>query len=165
MSSTGNAITNPPPTSAPPNVASPNASWMSGKHGISYRVPGGTHHATTHFFLSKLAEQIKDLPISYFIFGLSSGAAGDRYLAPHPKFKELGMRAVTPKAANTDFYNPYYATTDQLQNYDLDSLDDIDVFDNFLTKMEKDLQNSNMEKVRPLITLEIEWATILEDTL
>ena len=45
------------------------------------------------------------------------------------------MRAVTPKDVNTDYYNPFVANTDELQNVDIDSLDDIDVFDDFLTKM------------------------------
>jgi len=129
--------TTAPPTTAPPNGASPNASWMSGKHGVGYRVPGGTHYATKNFDASELTKQIVDLPITYFIFGLSSGAAGDRYLAPHPIFKELGMRAVTPKDVDTNYYNPFDDNTNESQSVDLDSLPDIDVFDDFLTKMDE----------------------------
>ena len=110
---------------------------MSGEHGISYRVPGGTNFMTKNFDAAALAHQIKDLPITYFIFGLSSGAAGDRYLAPHPKFKELGMRAVTPKDVDTTTYHYSNNNNDESQNLNLEEYDDIDVFDDFLTEMAK----------------------------
>lgn len=107
---------------------------MSGKHGVGYRVPGGAHYATKNFDASKIANQIKDTPISYFIMGLSSGAFGDRYLSPNPIFDKLDIKAATPKDVDTDLYTPWNPDSKYVN---LTAYEDIDVFDDFLTEMEK----------------------------
>jgi len=110
------------------------AHWMSGKQGIGFHIPGGTHRGTTGFNPKKVAIQLRHGEFSYVIFGLSSGAAGDRYLGPHPIFKTLEMKAVTPKNVNTQLYNPSNPKSKfvRLQNYE-----DVDVFGNFLDEMER----------------------------
>eukprot|EP00521_Asterionellopsis_glacialis_P001630 CAMPEP_0195256544 /NCGR_PEP_ID=MMETSP0706-20130129/6296_1 /TAXON_ID=33640 /ORGANISM="Asterionellopsis glacialis, Strain CCMP134" /LENGTH=101 /DNA_ID=CAMNT_0040309601 /DNA_START=38 /DNA_END=339 /DNA_ORIENTATION=- len=71
------------------------AAFMSGKNGIGYRLPGGVGYATNYYNATNFANQIKDLPIDYVIIGLSSGAYGDRYLAPHSVLTNL-TRGSTP---------------------------------------------------------------------
>ena len=71
------------------------------------------------------ANQIKDLPISYVIVGLSGGATGDQYISPHPVLEYIGSRNTAPKNIN------YCSTT-----IDLSTVADIDVFDNLLVAME-----------------------------
>mmetsp|Transcript_20289 Transcript_20289/g.46033 ORF Transcript_20289/g.46033 Transcript_20289/m.46033 type:complete len:616 (-) Transcript_20289:288-2135(-) len=110
------------------------AHWMSGKQGISFHIPGGTNAGTNRFDAKKIARQLKNKPISYVIFCLSSGAAGDRYLAPHPIFKQLGMKAVTPKNVNTERYNPKNRKSKFVR---LERYKDIDVFGRFLNEMKK----------------------------
>ena len=71
------------------------------------------------------ANQIKDLPISYVIVGLSGGDTGDQYLSPHPVLESIGSRATAPKDINS------CSTT-----IDLSAVPDIDVFDDLLVAME-----------------------------
>ena len=75
---------------------------------------------------TKFADQIKDLPISYVIVGLSGGDTGDQYLSPHPVLESIGSRNTAPKNIN------YCSTT-----IDLSSIADIDVFENLLVAMEE----------------------------
>lgn len=124
----------PAPSAAPSATPGPRAAWMSGKHGVGYRVPGGAHYGTVNFDAAQIAAQIADTPVSHFIFGLSSGAAGDRYLSPHPVFTELGMKAATPKDVDTNVWTSWNPDS---VNVDLAALDDIDVFDAFLTAMDR----------------------------
>lgn len=74
---------------------------------------------------TKFAEQIKDLPISYVIVGLSGGDTGDKYLSPHPVLESIGSRATAPKDIDS------CSTT-----IDLSAVPDIDVFDDLVTAME-----------------------------
>jgi len=120
------------PTLFPSSPESSRATWMSGKHGVGYRIPGGINFGTLSYNAQEFANQIKDLPISYVIVGLSSGAFGDRYLSPHPIFTELGIRANTPK--DMDLFK-YDSNNPESKTVDLNQFEDIDVFDNLLTEM------------------------------
>jgi len=119
-----------------PTISSnvPRAAWMSQKHGIGYRLPGGTNYASWKYNATEFAEQIKDTPISYVIVGLSSGASGDRYLSPCPIFNLAGIRANTPK--DMDLIN-YNLINPESKTVDLGQFDDIDVFDDILAAMDK----------------------------
>ena len=111
------------------------AQWMSGQYGIGYRIPAGINIHTATYNAADLATQLQQLPdISYVIINLSNGAAGDRYLAPHPKFQELGMRATSPKVI--DIWT-YHAGNPESRTINLDKdFDDLDLFDTVLTAMD-----------------------------
>jgi len=74
------------------------AEWMSGKHGIGFRIPGGVNMETAIYDVDLLINQIKDnIPeIRWVLLGLSSGSAGDRYLSSHSILTNLN-RGSTPR--------------------------------------------------------------------
>lgn len=73
----------------------PPAAWMSGKWGIAWRNKAGGDGASVKTFnVNKIVKQIQGIPgVGYVLFGLSSGAAGDRYIAPHSVLSELNPRS------------------------------------------------------------------------
>jgi len=71
----------------------PPAHWMSGKWGISWRIKAGDTKQVRNYNVTKLVEQVKSIPgVSYVLFGLSEGADGSRYIAPHSMLSELNPR-------------------------------------------------------------------------
>eukprot|EP00121_Abeoforma_whisleri_P014371 Awhi_evm1s13255 len=134
-------------------IPSPNSrsGWMSGKHGISYFIPAGVHLATALYNASALAAQIKDLPISWLIVGLSGGAYGDQYLAPHSILTNLN-RGSTPKHIPAgdvagwyyillfSFHISYLSILSSYYNFredfDIESFEDRDIFDEIITAMD-----------------------------
>ena len=71
----------------------PPAHWMSGKWGISWRIKAGNTKQVANYNVTKLVEQVKSIPgVSYVLFGLSEGADGSRYIAPHSILSELNPR-------------------------------------------------------------------------
>eukprot|EP00521_Asterionellopsis_glacialis_P014390 CAMPEP_0195305786 /NCGR_PEP_ID=MMETSP0707-20130614/36866_1 /TAXON_ID=33640 /ORGANISM="Asterionellopsis glacialis, Strain CCMP134" /LENGTH=815 /DNA_ID=CAMNT_0040369987 /DNA_START=100 /DNA_END=2544 /DNA_ORIENTATION=+ len=104
-------------------------SFMSGKHGIGYRLPGGVGYGTAYYNATNFANQIKDLPISYVVMGLSSGAFGDRYLANHSVLTGLNRASTPIKSPSNDGTFP-------ADNFTIEDYEDRDVFDDFLTAME-----------------------------
>jgi len=71
----------------------PPAHWMSGKWGISWRIKAGNTKQIKNYNVTKLVEQVKSIPgVTYVLFGLSEGADGSRYIAPHSILSELNPR-------------------------------------------------------------------------
>ena len=71
----------------------PPAHWMSGKWGISWRIKAGDTKQVRNYNVTKLVEQVKSIPgVTYVLFGLSEGADGSRYIAPHSILSELNPR-------------------------------------------------------------------------
>jgi len=71
----------------------PPAHWMSGKWGISWRIKAGDTKQVRNYNVTKLVEQVKSMPgVTYVLFGLSEGADGSRYIAPHSILSELNPR-------------------------------------------------------------------------
>lgn len=71
----------------------PPAHWMSGKWGISWRIKAGDTKQVRNYNVTKLVEQVKSIPgVTYVLFGLSEGADGSRYIAPHSILSELNAR-------------------------------------------------------------------------
>jgi len=71
----------------------PPAHWMSGKWGISWRIKAGDTKQIRNYNVTKLVEQVKSIPgVTYVLFGLSEGANGSRYIAPHSILSELNPR-------------------------------------------------------------------------
>lgn len=65
----------------------PPAQWMSGKWGIGWRIRFGE---VQKFDVDKLVRQIEGVPgVDYVLFGLSEGAKGGRYIAPHSVLSEI----------------------------------------------------------------------------
>ena len=52
-----------------------NADWMSGNHGVGFRIPGGVDFESCNYNTTDLVSQIQNnIPeITYIIVGLSSG--------------------------------------------------------------------------------------------
>ena len=73
-----------------PTVILPKATWMSGKWGISWRFEAGNTKNMREYNVTNLVEQVQGINgLSYVLFGLSRGASGDRYIAPHSVLSEL----------------------------------------------------------------------------
>uniref|UniRef100_A0A7S4MN85 EGF-like domain-containing protein n=1 Tax=Odontella aurita TaxID=265563 RepID=A0A7S4MN85_9STRA len=87
------------------NCDEPLAAWMSGKHGIGFRIEGGDSPITSQFCdgdaITELVDQIITSfvdafpvgtpfqPLSYVILGISSGANGDQYIGPNVHLENL----------------------------------------------------------------------------
>jgi len=106
------------------------AAFMSGEHGIGYRIPGGVNFETHYYNATNFANQIKELPISYVIIGLSSGAFGDRYLAPHSVLTGLNRGSTPIRHTISDGNFP------STEDFAIEDYPDLDLFDDILTAME-----------------------------
>eukprot|EP00581_Thalassiosira_minuscula_P018477 CAMPEP_0183726230 /NCGR_PEP_ID=MMETSP0737-20130205/22818_1 /TAXON_ID=385413 /ORGANISM="Thalassiosira miniscula, Strain CCMP1093" /LENGTH=353 /DNA_ID=CAMNT_0025957517 /DNA_START=83 /DNA_END=1144 /DNA_ORIENTATION=+ len=72
----------------------PPAQWMSGKWGIGWRIAAGDNNLIKNYNAETLVEQIDGIPgVGYVLFGLSAGAKGDRYIAPHSVLKEMNPKS------------------------------------------------------------------------
>jgi len=74
------------------------AAWMSGNHGVGFRIPGGVNMETCIYDVDLLVNQIKnEIPqVTWILLGISSGAYGDQYISPHSILTDLN-RASTPR--------------------------------------------------------------------
>lgn len=60
------------------------ADWMSGKFGVSWRMPAGDGPEVHSYHADSTIAQLATIPeLSYVIINLSRGADGARYVAPH----------------------------------------------------------------------------------
>ena len=61
--------------------------------GISWRIKAGDTKQVRNYNVTKLVEQVKSISgVTYVLFGLSEGADGSRYIAPHSILSELNPR-------------------------------------------------------------------------
>lgn len=90
----------------------PPAQWMSGKWGIGWRIRVGN---TSEYNVKKIVKQIKGIPgVGYVMIGLSEGASGSRYIAPHSVLSKITRRATPGK--KRDLFDEF-ATAFQAAGY------------------------------------------------
>ena len=62
--------------------------------GISWRNKAGNIKFTNNFQVSTLVKQVQSIPgVGYVLFGLSQGASGDQYIAPHSVLGPMNDRS------------------------------------------------------------------------
>lgn len=73
----------------------PPAAWMSGKWGISWRLVAGDNKNVRKFDVDKLVRDVQGIDhCSYVLFGLSNGAKGGTYIAPHSVLSKINPGTV-----------------------------------------------------------------------
>ena len=76
-----------------PTKSPPVACWMSGNHGISFRLMGGVIYFSAYFDVNICVGQFTEQLIQYGVkcmnMNLSSPSSGYRYLSPHSVLTQL----------------------------------------------------------------------------
>ena len=102
--------------------------------GIGFRIPGGVNYETAMYDPSKLVQQLKnEIPeITWVLWGLSSGAYGDRYNSPHSILTDLN-RASTPRQTEGLELPGWIQVNGWSNNFTIEDYPDRDLFSEMAT--------------------------------